>query len=157
MSRGQYVPKQTNKFDVIERALELADYVFQITENIKTFPMQIASVEKVSEEGKVVAIYVATQNALAKEIQKQANDIYLLLFTANMIDLRYEPERKEERLAKQRRAVELCNLHFAEMELCRKHLHLSTKRIGHWGKMTKELKELIRNWIISDKDRYKNI
>lgn len=145
-----------NEFTPVVAACELADYVIAITDNLNTFP-DYSKKDKKNEDGTVTAIYVQRQDTLVNWVRDQARQIFVLLYTANKINLRNEPERKEERLGNQRKAIKLCEEHMAAMQLCRKHFHLNNSRIEHWGRMTMAVKTAAEAWHKSDKSRYKDI
>lgn len=138
------------------KAMNLYDYVDTITENQKKFP-EYKETETKNRDGTVTKILVMRQDSLVNRIREQAYQIFILLWTANEINLTREPERKNERLNRQAKAIELCGEHLAAIQLCRKHFHLTSKRIKYWGKMTIEVREAAKGWHKSDKNRYKDI
>ena len=153
MHAGEY---KTNSFTPVIGAMNLYEYVDLITGNAKTF-QEYKETNRKSEDGTATRLIVMRQDALVNKIREQAYRIFILAFTANEINLNKEPKRKEERLAKQAEAIELCEEHLATIQLCRKHFHLHNKRIKHWGGMTLELRDALKGWHKSDKTRYKNI
>ena len=112
---------------------------------------------KKEKDGMVIVTMQLKQDSLTNIVRRQAFEIYMDVFTANEINLKRHPERKNERLTKQLHAIELCNRHLAAIQLCRKKFHLSYKRIKYWGKKTIDLREVIERWHDSDKDRFKEI
>lgn len=145
---GLYKP---NDFTVITSAMDLADYVLKITSNLNKFP----DIRSTEENGTLTV--VLSNESLVNWVRIQAKDIYMLAFTANRINLKLQPWRKEERLSKQARAIELCEEHFAAIQLCRKRFHLSNKRIRYWGKKVLTVERALEGWHNKDKIRYKNI
>lgn len=146
-----------NDFTPVVGAMNLADYVMQITDNPNKFPDYVSKETRQTVDGRECIVLVQRQDSLTNVVRHQSMQIYLLAFTANEINLKRQPWRKDERLGKQAEAIRLCDEHLASIMLCRKHFHLSTKRIKHWGGMTRELRSAIDRWHESDKDRYKNI
>lgn len=145
-----------NDFTPVVSALELADYVITITDNFNKFP-DFTKKERKNEDGTVTAIYIQRQDSLVNKLREQSSEIFVLLYTANQINLNKDPERKEERLNNQTKAIELCRRHLAYIQLCRKHFHLSANRIKHWGEMVMTVLNSAKKWHESDKSRYKNI
>ena len=136
--------------------MDLCDYVFQITDNAKKFP-EYAETIRLNSDGTETKILIMRQDALINRVRDQAYNIHMLAYTANEINVGRHPERKAERFARQRKAIELCNEHLATIQLCRKKFHLTKKRIKHWGGLTIKVRTALENWNESDRDRYKNI
>lgn len=144
-----------NSFTPVTAALELADYVFQITGNLKRFPD--CSVKEQREGDKVTQLLVFRDDSLVNTVREEARQIYHLVFTANEINLNRQPWRKNERLTRQAEAIALCGDLLADILLCRKHFHLTSKRIKYWGGLVRSTRAAIERWHDSDKARYKDI
>ena len=144
-----------NSFTPVTAALELADYVFQITGNLKWFPD--CSVKEQREGDKVTQLLVFRDDSLVNIVREEARQIYHLAFTANEINLNRQPWRKNERLTRQAEAIALCGDLLADILLCRKHFHLTSKRIKYWGGLVRSARAAIERWHDSDKARYKDI
>lgn len=153
MNESDYKP---NPFHTVWEAMDLADYVIKITDNINKFPV-FDQKEIKNADGTVTKVMMERQDTLVNWIREQTKEIFVLIFTANNIDLRKEPWRKDERLEKQLRAIALCDEHLAAVQLCGKHFHLAKRRIKYWGERTIKVKGLIAKWHTSDKTRYQNI
>lgn len=145
-----------NDFTPVTGAMDLADYVITITDNINTFPDFIRT-ERKNPDGTVSEVFIQRQDSLTQIVRDQTFRIFLLTFSANEINLTREPWRKMERLEKQAEVIRLCGEHIAAIQLCRKHFHLSKKRNKHWTNKAKELRAAIAGWHDSDKGRYKEI
>ena len=145
-----------NRFTPVVEAMNHADYVFTITDNINKFPDYCVK-EKRNPDGTVTQIYVFREDSLTNIVREMSNQIFMLTYTANEINLDRQPWRKAERLGKQIEAIQICSDLLAEIQLCRKHFHLTTKRVLKWGKRVRDLRTAIEGWHESDKDRYKNI
>lgn len=145
-----------NNFTPVVGAMYLADHVITITDNVNKFPDFVVK-ERKNEDGTVTQILIQRQDSLTNWVREQAKQIFILAFTANEINLNRQPWRKNERLAKQAEAISICEEHLAAIQLCRKHFHLTNRKVSHWGKMTLEVKAAIEGWHKSDKDRYKDI
>ena len=145
-----------NDFTAGNAALELVNHVFLITDNTNKFP-EYKQTEKEASNGKTIVTLVMRSDSLVNRVRDQAYNIFLKAFKANGIDLRKEPERKAERLRLQVEAIELCDEHLAAIQICRKHFHLSSKKVKHWGDLTRKAKNLLIAWHDSDKVRFKNI
>lgn len=150
---GGYKP---NNFTPTVLAMDLSDYVFQITDNAKKFP-EYTETAKRNDDGTYTKIMIMRQDSLINKVREQAYQIYILAFTANEINVGRQPDRKAERLSKQAKAIELCNEHLATIQLCRKKFHLSNKRIKYWGRLTLNVRSALERWNESDRDRYKRI
>lgn len=145
-----------NSFTPVIACMNLADHVFNITDNINKFPEFNTKAIK-NPDGTVTQVIQQRQDSLVNRVREQAWDIYILAWTANEINLEKEPWRKSERLEKQAKAISLCGEHLAAVQLCRKHFHLSYKKIKYWGEMTIKARNFLVKWNDSDKVRYKNI
>lgn len=150
---GEHKP---NDFTPVIGALNLADYVITITDNLNKFP-DFAAQNIKGADGAPAQIIMHKSDSLTNIVREQARRIFMLTYTANEINLNRQPWRKEERLRKQAEAISLCGEHLAMIRLCRKHFHLSTRKIKHWGGMVRELRIAIERWHEKDKDRYKHI
>ena len=148
---GGYKP---NNFTPTVLAMDLCDYVFQITDNARKFPEYTETVLR-NDDNTYTKLVIMRQDALVNKVREQAYNIYTLAFTANEINVGRQPERKDERLRKQAKAIELCNEHLATIQLCRKKFHLTNKRIKYWGRMTINARSALERWHESDRDRYK--
>lgn len=153
LTENQYKP---NDFTPVVGAMELAEYVFHITDNANKFP-DFSVVERKNPDGTVTQIIVYRPDSLTNIVRAEARNIFHLTYSANEINLKRQPWRKEERLGNQAEAIKLCGELLADIQLCRKHFHLSNRKIKHWGKMVRDLRIAIEGWHESDKDRYRNI
>ena len=147
---GEHRP---NEFTPVVSAMELADHVILITDNANKFP-DFSMKRKKNEDGTVTEIYIQRQDSLVNWVRDQAKQIFVLLYTANKINLNNEPWRKAERLGNQLKAISLCEEHMATIQLCRKHFHLSAKKIEYWGGLALKVKNSTQKWHESDKRRY---
>lgn len=133
-----------------------AEYVIHITDNQNKFP-DFTTVDLKNADGTVTKVIVYRSDSLTNIVRQMANEIFMLTYTANEINLKRQPWRKDERLGKQAQAIKLCGDLLAEIQLCRKHFHLSSRKIKHWGGKVRDLRKAIEGWHESDKDRYRNI
>jgi len=145
-----------NDFTPVVGAMELAEYTFTITDNINKFPDYCVK-EKRDEDGDTTKIFVFRADSLTNRVRDMANEIFMLTYTANEINLKRQPWRKDERLGKQAAAIRLCNELLAEIQLCRRHFHLSTKKVLYWGGLVRDLRIAIEGWHEKDLDRYADI
>jgi len=150
---GEHRP---NDFTPVVGAMNLADYVLLITDNLKKFP-DYAVKEKKNDDGTITQVYVFREDSLTNIVRAEARQIFHLTYTANEINLNRQPWRKEERLQKQAKAISLCSDLLADIQLCRRHFHLSKGRVKYWGKMVRDLRSSIEGWHEKDKDRFKGI
>ena len=150
---GEHKP---NDFTPVVGAMDHASYVYTITDNINKFP-DFSVKEKKNEDGTVSQIYVFHEDSLTNIVRAEAREIFHLTYTANEINLTRQPWRKEERLSKQAKAISVCGDLLADIQLCKKHFHLTRSKVKHWGKMVRDLRDAIEGWHEKDKDRYRNI
>lgn len=127
----------TGRLEVIEKALDLADYTITITANPKIFLPEY-------------------QKALTDDINRIALAIYIDAWTANNILVR-NAEDFAERKRLQERAARNCNNLLALMQLAQKVFHLKLKRIQFWGEKTLNVRNLLRAWKESDYKRYSSL
>ena len=146
-----------NAYTPIVHARQLCDYVFTITDNKNKFPEYEVTERKDEESNTVRQVITLREDAVLNRVRQQAFDVYILAFTANKINLKREPERKDERLGKQKKAIELCDILLGSMELCCLKYGASKKRMMHWGNMIVEVREELKDWHRSDIDRYAGI
>ena len=124
----------TGRLEVIEKALDLADYTITITANSKIFLPEY-------------------QRSLTDDINRIALAIYVDAWTANNIKVTNE-ESYMERRRLQDKAARNCNNLLALMQLAQKVFHLKLKRIKFWGEKTLNVRSLLRAWRESDYKRY---
>lgn len=148
--------RKPNSFTPVVAAMELADYVLLITGNPRSFPTHKTDVKQ-SMDGRLSLEVAMLDDALVSKVREQAYQIYMMASRANRINLRYQPYRKQERLRRQQEAIALCEDHLCTIQLCRKHFHLSSKRIKYWGTLTIKTRNAIEKWHESDVARYGNI
>lgn len=147
--------REKNPFTITVNAERLANHVLTITKNTKRFPDYTEMVLK--KEGGEKVVFIERQDSLTNWVREQAKEIFILCWSANEINLNKEPHRKGERLGKQIEAIRLCGEHLAAIQLCRRHFHLSSKKVKYWGKLTRDLMENIKGWHKRDCDRYRSI
>ena len=145
-----------NDFAPVVGAMNHAEYVFHITDNLNKFP-DYSVKNKKNPDGTITQLMVFRSDSLTNIVRAEAREIFHLTFSANEINLTRQPWRKDERLGKQAQAISVCGDLLADIQLCRKHFHLSSRKIKHWGKMVRDLRLSIEGWHEKDKDRYRNI
>ena len=118
-------------------ANDLATYTIKITTNEKIFLPQYRS-------------------ALTDKIVSDAVDIYRCVWTANNIRVT-DRSHWIRRSALQKKAVEHCNDLLALIGIAKPLFHLTSKRIEYWTGKTIKVREAIKDWHDSDRDRYKNV
>lgn len=148
--------KCNRDFDLVVKALDFCLYVEKITANNNKFPVTEVT-ERTNPDGTKTQVIVEHDDSLVKKAREQAYEIYVLIFSANDIDLRKYPEQKTDRLGKQSKAIELCREHCATILLCGRHFHLPGKKVANWTKLTRDVLVGCEGWHASDKVRYKNI
>ena len=148
--------RKPNEFTPVVASMELADYVLMITDNPKSFPT-FKVISKTNPDGSITYETIMLNDSLINKVREQAYEIYMNASRANAINLRYQPYRKQERLQRQLDAIALCEDHLCTIQLCRKHFHLTSKRIKHWGKMVIKARNANEKWHEADVDRYASI
>ena len=118
---ANYIEGKPNDFTPVVAAMELANYVLNITDNPKNFPT-CKTISKKNQDGSVVAEIIMLDDSLINDVRKQAYKIYMMASRANRINLRYQPYRKRERLERQLEAISLCEDHLCTIQLCKKAL-----------------------------------
>ena len=145
-----------NPFTPVVSAMYLADHVFKITDNVNKFG-EFSVTEKKNPDGTYTQVLIQKQDSLVNRVREQAWQIYILVWSANEINLSKQPWRKEERLKNEKDAIKICGEHLAAIQLCRRHFHLSNRKIKYWAEMTTKARNYIEKWHESDIDRYKGI
>ncbi len=129
--------RNEGKLRVFERAKQFSAYTLQITKNPKTFDP-------------------AQADGFTNEIRRLSIQIFSKIWAANNIVVRSARDWHErERL--QKSACVDCNTLLPMIELSGPLFHLSTKRVKYWSGMCIEVRNRIRKWHESDKDRYDKV
>ena len=123
------------KFDTLTKALKLASYTIDITDNKKVF--------------------VPEHSKTTEQIVFLARDIYHKARVANNIRVGDDKELLMERRRLQNEAIEECDQLLSEIQIAKLLFHLRTKRVKHWGSMVEDLKGYLRKWRESDADRFR--
>lgn len=123
------------KFDTLTKALRLASYTIDITDNKKVFvPEHAKSTERI--------VYLA-------------RDIYHKARVANDIRVGDDKDLLMERRRLQNEAIAECDHLLSEIQIAKMIFHLRTKRVEYWGNMVEEVKGYLRKWRESDADRFR--
>ena len=125
------------KLEAYTKAYELATYTLKITKNKKIFTAEY-------------------QECLTDYIIAAALDIYMFAGTANGKQVRTAKDKQnyEDRIAKQREAVERCGDLLKLIMLAKPIFHLSSKRVLYWVGLTKDTRNLIKAWSGADIKRF---
>lgn len=125
------------KLEAYSKAYELVTYTLLITKNKKVFT------EEYQEE-------------LTDHIIGSALDIYLLVGSANDIQVRTGSDRKnfENRIEMQSLAITKCGDMSRLILIAKSIFHLSSKRVKYWTGLAKEVRNLIKAWSDSDSKRF---
>lgn len=123
-----------SKFETLTKALKLASYTINITDNKKVFvPEHARSTERL--------VYLA-------------RDIYHKTRVANDIRVNTKEDLAERRRL-QNEAIAECDHLLSEIQVAKMVFHLRTKRVRYWGEMVEELKGYLRKWRDKDADRFR--
>lgn len=96
------------------------------------------------------------QGAITNSIIYAATMIFVSCWDANQIRVAKEtlPEERLERKRLQDQAIRYCNRLLALIQIAKRLFHLKAKRIEYWGRNTINVREGIKRWQESDKERY---
>lgn len=122
------------KFDTLTKALRLASYTTDITDNKKVFTPDH---EKTTE--RIVSLAWSIYHRA-----RIANDIHV----ENADDLM-------ERRKLQNQAIAECDQLLTAIQIAKRVFHLRLKRVKYWGEMVEELKNHLRKWRESDADCFR--
>ena len=123
------------KFDTLTKALKLAVYTVDITDNKEVF---VPEHEKSTEE-----------------IVFLANDIYHKARVANEIKFLNSKELLDARRELQNEAIKECSQLISKIYAAKLTFHLRNRRVVHWIGMVEEVQKLLRAWRDSDADRFR--
>lgn len=123
------------KFETLTKALDLATYTINITDNKKVFtPEHQKSTERI--------VFLA-------------RDIYHRARVANDIAVKGDEGLLAERRKLQNEAIAECDHLLSEIQIAKMIFHLRTKRVKHWGEKVETVKSYLRAWRESDADRFR--
>ena len=108
------------------QARALAVYTIKILVNEKWFPKE--------------------QERYIQKLQDCAIEIAVLCWEANEIKVNGNAEMYYYRMELQNRAASLCNRFLCMIEIAKPLFHLTSKRVRHWVRETRKLRDLIRGW-----------
>ena len=111
-----------------------AKYVMQITSNPKIFDQRY-------------------YHAITVDLIRTSKDIYRSIWAANNTLVKSKGDYAARRKY-QVRAVMLCNMMLADIEIAQSVFHLKGKRMRYWAGMVIEIRNKARVWIESDAKRY---
>ena len=111
-----------------------AKYAMQITSNPKIFDPRY-------------------YHAITVDLIRTSKDIYRSIWTANTTPVKSKNDYAARRKY-QVRAVMLCNMMLADIEIAQSVFHLKGKRMRYWAGMVMEIRNKARAWIESDAKRY---
>lgn len=111
-----------------------AKYVIQITSNPKIFGQRY-------------------YHAITVDLIRTSKDIYRSIWAANNTLVKNKSDYAARRKY-QVRAVMLCNMMLADIEIAQSVFHLKGKRMRYWAGMVIEIRNKARVWIESDAKRY---
>ena len=123
------------KFDTLTKALKLAVYTVDITDNKEVF---VPEHEKSTEE-----------------IVFLANDIYHKARVANEIKFLNSKELLDARRELQNEAIKECSQLISKIYVAKLTFHLRNRRVVRWIGMVEEVQKLLRAWRDSDADRFR--
>lgn len=122
------------KFDTLTKALRLASYTTDITDNKKVFTPDH---EKTTEKIVNLAWNIYHRARIANDIRVENADDLM------------------ERRKLQNQAIAECDQLLTAIQIAKRVFHLRLKRINFWGEMVEEVKNHLRKWRESDADRFR--
>lgn len=123
------------KFEVITKALGLADYTLKICKNEKHFPKR-------------------DRWLLTSKIVDSVMHITECVRKANAIRIITEEDYNRRRTL-QMQSYEECEWLLTLIDISYRNLNLASDRVEYWSKLVVELEALISSWRKSDRDNYK--
>ena len=125
------------KFEVVLKAKELAKHTLNKCCNEKHFPPNY-------------------RDALTNDLIWTAKDIFANVYRANNVLVR-KPADLDRRRRLQESAADECNSLLMHVELAQAVFHLPLGSVAHWTDMILTERSMIRKWIESDAERYKEL
>ena len=122
------------KFDTLTKALRLASYTTDITDNKKIFTPDH---EKTTEKIVNLAWNIYHRARIANDIRVENADDLM------------------ERRKLQNQAIAECDQLLTAIQIAKRVFHLRLKRVKFWGEMVEEVKNHLRKWRESDADRFR--
>ena len=119
--------------------------IFVNARELSVYTIKICSNEK---------IFLPQYKVLTNKIIDASIDIFINCWTANNIKV-VDNESYSERHGLQKTAYQECENMLTFIQIAGRLFHLDSRRVKHWGSMTKELKNMISKWGSSDNERYK--
>lgn len=122
------------KFDTLTKALRLASYTTDITDNKKVFTPDH---EKTTEKIVDLAWNIYHRARIANDIRVETADDLM------------------ERRKLQNQAISECDQLLTAIQIAKRVFHLRLNRVIFWGEMVEEVKNHLRKWRESDADRFR--
>ena len=122
------------KFDTLTKALRLASYTTDITDNKKVFTPDH---EKTTERIVSLAWSIYHRARIANDIRVENADDLM------------------ERRKLQNQAIAECDQLLTAIQIAKRVFRLRLKRVKYWGEMVEELKNHLRKWRESDADCFR--
>ena len=122
------------KFDTLTKALQLASYTTDITNNKKVFTPDH---EKTTERIVDLAWSIYHRARIANDIRvENTNDLM-------------------ERRKLQNHAIAECDQLLTAIQIAKRVFHLRLKKVKYWGEKVEEVKNYLRKWRESDADCFR--
>lgn len=122
------------KFDTLTKALQLASYTTDITDNKKVFTPDH---EKTTERIVDLAWSIYHRARIANDIRvENTNDLM-------------------ERRKLQNHAIAECDQLLTAIQIAKRVFHLRLKKVKYWGEKVEEVKNYLRKWRESDADCFR--
>ncbi len=128
-----------SRFELSDKALDLATYTSDILANDKVFDPKY----------KTVIDRIAAQATMIYHCIRVANDI--------KVTSKEHAKKAEERIRLQRDALSRIEPLKTDIMIAHRLFHLKAKRIRYWNKQVDDIGEMLKGWISSDLKKYKEL
>lgn len=132
-----YSQRTQGKLAVVTKARELRTWTIHICSNEKNFPKRY-------------------RWCVTNKIVEDTNELCKLIIMANAVKVDNSDD-KRRRLERQKMALELTESLLDMVTVAYETFHVKTERVELWTAQLTELQNLLRGWIRSDSERYKDI
>ena len=143
-----------NDFTPVKEALNMCAHTFQITDNQKHFREYDVNTCK-TKDGTIVPVIVISSDSLTGIVRQEAREIYHLLVSSNDINVKKTPELIEERLQRQQRAIDLCNILLIDIQICQKRFHMTKSKAAYWARLVDNTLNATIRWHAAELAKFK--
>ena len=128
-----------SRFELADKALDLAVYTSDILANDKIFdPKYKTVIDRIAAEATMIYHCIRVANDIKVQSAEHRN-------------------RAAERTRLQREALANIDPLKTDIMIAHRLFHLKAKRIKHWNGRVDEISEMLKGWITSDQKKYKEL